>query len=129
MSGCADVCLDHGYDGYNVFYKERIVTARKLHHCVECGEEIRVGEKYELVNLKNEHGFQAIKTCAVCEEIRNAFICGTWAFGELWESIREGMFPVWETKGPLDCLAKLTTVAARDRCREEYADWKEDNDD
>lgn len=68
-------------------------------------------------------------TCLVCAEIRGAFVCGSYEFGRLWESIWEEMFPIWDTHGPIDCLAKLETKAARDYARERYAEWRADNQD
>lgn len=124
MSGCADVCLDHDYDGFNEFYSDRLVTARKPHKCCECGGAIGSGQRYQRASGKNDGNLWTEATCAVCAEIRAAFVCGTWIFGELWESIRETMFPIWETLGPLDCLAKLTTLGAREKCRAEYAKWQ-----
>ena len=122
---CADVCLDHDYDESNEFYSEAIVTARKPHQCCECKETIRPGQQYERATGKSDGDVWTSKTCALCREIRKAFVCGTWTFGLLWESIEEGMFPVWETAGPIDCLAKLDTIEARDKCREYYRKWKE----
>lgn len=128
MSGCADVCLDHGY-GYepNNFWSSAIVTARKVYTCVECHEPISPGQRYERARGKTDNRFWTVTSCLVCAEIRDAFVCGSWIYGDLWESIRESMFPIWETKGPLDCLAKLTTLEARQKCREEYEEWQEDN--
>ena len=42
----------------------------------------------------------------------------------LWESVEEELFPKWRTHGPFECLAKLTTEAARDYCRERFAQWE-----
>lgn len=124
--GCADVCLDHCYDEDNELYAESTVTARKPHTCCECGVTIAPGQSYQRVSGKSDGRMWTAKTCAVCVEIRRAFVCGTWIFGELWQSIEEGMFPVWDTSGPIDCLAKLDTREARDKCRERYRQWRED---
>jgi hypothetical protein len=59
----------------------------------------------------------------VCCEIREAFVCGSWVFGMLWESMSEEMFPMWRTKGAWDCLAKLTTPEAVAKCNAEYKEW------
>lgn len=121
---CADVCLDHDYDEYNEFYSEQIVTARKAHRCCECAETIQPGAKYERASGKSDGRIWTVASCALCAEIRGAFVCGSWQFGQLWESIEETLFPIWDTSGPIDCLAKLETVEARNKCRDRYRDWK-----
>lgn len=124
---CADVCLDHGYDEDNEFYREAIVTARKPHKCVECGSTIQPRARYERASGKNDGRVWDVKTCLLCMEIRKAFVCGTWCFGQLWDSIEQGMFPIWTEKGPIDCLAKVETAEARDKLREAYREWLVDN--
>jgi hypothetical protein len=126
MGGCADVCLDHYYEDGNDFYSEAVVVARKPHACCECGETITPGQQYERATGKSEGEVWTAKSCKECREIRKAFVCGGWVFGHLWESIEEGMFPAWDTAGPIDCLAKLDSVEARDKCRDRYRQWKED---
>ncbi len=121
---CADVCLDHDYDCYETaFYSETLAKARKPHVCCECGEAIPVGVIYQRATGKSDGEVWTAKSCAACAEIRKAFVCGSWTFGMLWESIEEGMFPVWNERGPIDCLAKLDTLEARNKCRDRYADW------
>jgi hypothetical protein len=119
---CADVCLDHDYQDDNVCYRDRVVTARKTHKCCECGTEIPRGARYELAEGKSDV-FWAEKTCLPCREIREAFVCGSFEFGRLWESIEEEMFPVWDTRGPIDCLAKLDSLDARELARAKYQEW------
>ena len=126
MPGCGDVCLDMCVDIVNEFHRARVVTARKAHLCVECETKILPGTKFELVNSKTEGKFWIAKTCLMCLEIREAFVCGSWIYGELYSNIEEVMFPIWDTAGPLDCLAKLESKEARDYLRELYRDWKSD---
>jgi hypothetical protein len=121
---CADVCLDHDYDEGNDFYSETKPRARKPHRCCECGETIHVGAVYQRASGKADGEIWTTRSCAVCCEIRSAFVCGSWEFGRLWESIREEIFPIWEESGPIDCLAKVETLEARNKLREEYQDWK-----
>ena len=123
---CADVCLSHDWDGSTEFHSSRTVKARKPHKCCECGRAIGVGELHEYVSAKCEGSFFTERTCAECEEIRTAFVCGSWVYGELWESMREQMFPLWRTKGAWDCLAKLTSEAAVAKCNAEYREWHND---
>lgn len=122
---CADVCLDHCYDNDNEFYSASMVRARKPHKCCECQETIPVGATYERVAGKSDGRMWNAITCALCVEIRKAFVCGSWLHGYLWESIEDELFPVWDTSGPIDCLAKLETLEARQKARQRYADWKE----
>lgn len=125
---CADICLSHDYDGDSAFSSMKWVRARKAHTCCECGEAIAVGTEYERVSGKGDGMFFSDATCAICAEVRAAFVCGTWVLGMLWESMREEMFYAWKRIGPWDCLAKLTTDAAVAKCSAEYKDWLGDDE-
>lgn len=127
--GCADVCIDMDYDGSNEFFTSKVVTARKEHTCGECGEKIPRGAKYEYASGKTDGDFFDAKTCALCVEVRQAFVCGSYVFGELWDAIREEIFPRWKEAGPWDCLAKLKTEEARAVMNTKYAAWEKDQDD
>ncbi len=123
---CAEVCIDHGYDTHNEFFAQSKPVARKEWRCVECGRAIRPGQRYERSAGKAEGDLFCEQTCLVCAEIREAFVCGAWVFGMLWESIWDEMFPIWDTRGPIDCLAKLESKEARDYARTRYAEWREE---
>jgi hypothetical protein len=120
---CADVCLDHDFDNENEFYVEAPVRVRKAHACCECGDAIVPGVNYIRASGKSDGQVWMAKTCAACYEIRRAFVCGSWQFGKLWTSIEEGLFPIWNEKGPIDCLAKLDSRESRDKCRARYSEW------
>lgn len=120
---CAEVCIDHAYDYENDFYSEKIVTARKPHKCCECRRVITVSARYELASGKCDGRIFSATTCLLCSEIRDAFVCGSFQFGKLWESIDDNIFPIWETSGPIDCLAKIETLEARNILREKYQEW------
>ena len=123
--GCADVCLDHYCDSDGTFFNERLVVARIAHKCCECRIAIRKGDAYWLARGVHAGGpFWAAKTCPTCYEIREAFVCGSWEYGMLWESIRESMFPIWTERGPIDCLSKIDTRETRDVLRKNYAEWE-----
>jgi hypothetical protein len=124
MPGCADVCLDHGYEGWNEFFVQKVVKARKQHKCVECRRGIKIGERYENSSGKYDDCFFRDHTCLICAEIREAFVCGSFTFGELYPSIKEVMFPVWEESGPIDCLAKVESLEARNFLRDLYAEYR-----
>lgn len=121
------MCLSHDYDGSNSFYCEKLRLARKPYVCCECQKPIATGELYQYATGKNDDQIFSARTCAPCAEIRTAFVCGSWVFGELWESVRSEMFPVWRAKGSWDCLAKLTTPEAVELCNAEYREWLGDD--
>ena len=123
---CADACIDHYADVDNEFYVETVRRARKSYQCCECGEPIAPGQSYERVTGKSDGSIWTVGTCLDCREIRKAFVCGSWQFGGLWESIREQLFEVWQTHSPIDCLAKLDSKSARDKAMAMYDDWRGD---
>ena len=120
---CADVCLSHDYDGDTSFYEEGFSRSRKAYVCCECGDTIRLGQRYQWAKGTTTDGLFRVHTCAVCAEIRATFVCGSWVFGELWESIRDEMFPVWKRASAIDCLAKLTSDTAIAKCNAVYGEW------
>lgn len=50
-------------------YESRLVTTRKKHKCVECGQHIAIGEKAEKVDALYYNSFQHFYTCLQCQEI------------------------------------------------------------
>lgn len=124
---CAEVCIDidTGGDG-NEFFRRSTPIARKEWKCDECLETINPGAWYERSTGKSDGQFWSIATCQICVEIREAFVCGSFVFGMLWESIEEEMWPIWKTKGPIDCLAKIESRAARDYIQERYAEYRKE---
>jgi len=125
---CADLCITHYFDGgSNAFYAERIVTAaRRAHQCCECNEEIPRGATYQRANGKIEGRIFSVATCRVCADVRRAFVCHAWIFGELWESVAAEMFPAWRRLGPWDCLAKLTLQESVDECVRRFTEYVND---
>lgn len=75
------------YDEIAELHREKVVTARKEHKCLECDEMIKVGEKYH-------YYFQVLgggdwwqgHVCVPCERIRSNFCA---PFGMLKELIIE----------------------------------------
>jgi len=122
---CSDVCLSMDYDNHNEFFSARTLKARRPHRCVECGAAIKPGEHYRKESGKSDGRLWSESTCAICIEIREAFVCGCFVFGELYEAIQDEMFPIWTERGPIECLAKLETREARDEMRRRYGEWKE----
>jgi len=81
------VCIDVDYPLENV--RVSIRRAKKSYKCGECGEVIRVDDKYEYVwAVDDGKPFQA-KTCLLCVEIRKVMLpCGFY-YGEVWKGIHE----------------------------------------
>lgn len=127
---CADACLWMGDNPANAFHVARIRRARRPRACCECRRVIAPGERYEYVSAKNEGGLFTVHTCFPCVEVRTAFTCDGWLYGELWEAMRDQLFPAWRLHGTMiDCLAKLPSLEARDLCRAQYAEWANDVDE
>jgi hypothetical protein len=123
---CADVCIDHeDYSDCDAsdLYREAVVTARKLHVCCECGDPIQAGMRYQRASGKYDGKMWVECTCILCLEIRKVFVCGSVVLGMLWDSIEDAIFPIWEEKGPIDCLAKVESLEARTKLRTRYTAW------
>ena len=125
MSDCG-VCIG-GYDtdGMSEFYNVKWPKARKEHHCEDCGKVIAVGETYKRESGKFDGELYDIITCAICSEIRSAFTCSEYdqtgpPTGELWNDIKEQMFPTLTTA----CFEKLETPAAKAELRRRWMQWK-----
>jgi hypothetical protein len=122
MSDC-NACIYTSFDGdLPEFHSERILKARKPHRCIECGETIAPGERYQRDILKHDGAISSFKTCLACTEIREAFCCEGWIYGQLWQDARDSLFEGLTT----GCLEKLTTAAAKEKLVAEWNDWKFD---
>jgi hypothetical protein len=91
------ICLAEGegpdvdYDTDVIQYYDEIATAFREYKCVECGERIKPGNKYEFVWGVWEEWEQIYTTCMSCYQIRNDFLeCG-WTFGSVFEDICNGL--------------------------------------
>jgi hypothetical protein len=71
---------------YPEFVRERHPVAAKEHRCCECGDMIRVGERYQYITGKWDGDFVSFKTCSVCECIRGDYCA---PFTMLDETLRE----------------------------------------
>jgi hypothetical protein len=114
-------CLYGGLDDYDSsgFQCSQTRRARKEHVCVECRETIAKGQTYEVFSQKFEGDISSVKTCAVCCEIRAALYCDGFYFGQMWEDIRNQLFP----RFTLACVEKLSSVAAKKTLTERYRDF------
>lgn len=77
------------YDGESAeCYSERLVRARKLHKCCECGDEIAPGETYQRITGMREGDWFTFTTCVPCTRVR-ASLCSCGVFGDLYRDIYE----------------------------------------
>lgn len=122
MSDCG-VCIYSDCNSYcdpSGFQDVRIHKARKEHRCCECGEVIRIGQRYERYAGKHEGEFCSIDTCLPCAEIADAFYCdGRLYGGGLWESMSYVMSELTTS-----CFDKLTTPEAKEFLRQRWIKWK-----
>jgi hypothetical protein len=119
-----NACIGGDYDGDTPeFFSETISKARKAYQCCECQTAILVGTSYERATGKWDGALSVYRTCLPCVEIRVAFCCNGWTYGQLWESAAEGFFEVMTT----GCLTKLKTSAAKEKLLSEWRAWKFDS--
>ena len=71
------------------FHRAKVVTARKTHYCIECGEEIKPGDRYEYVVGKWDGMLETISTCSICLKIRDEYCPHGYCDGSLRETIQE----------------------------------------
>ena len=62
-------------------------TARKRWRCIECGDPIQPGERYEHVRGLWDRRYETYRTCEGCVDVRDAVLCGGYVYGELWETL------------------------------------------
>lgn len=107
------------------FFNQKEVVGRKEHECSECNQNIRIGERHQVVNMKCDGEFGSYRTCLVCAEIRKAFCCeGEMYGGVFWSEMNDYGFPaVAQSEG--DCLSKLTTPEAKRYFAKRFREWQE----
>ena len=103
------------------FWVSKIKTARKSHKCEECRQEIKIGDKYESLAYYFE-GFHHEKRCAVCCEVRNAFLedGSCYCPGDMWTEIADYVFPEMTSA----CFDKLQTPDGNAEFRRRWMGWK-----
>lgn len=121
MSDCG-VCIGvEDCDGYSDFTSRETPRARKAHRCCECRTAIVPGQSYVRDSGKFDGDFYSEKTCLPCAEIRDCFCCGNgFVFGELWEQMRDYVFP----EIALGCTERVSTVEAKALIRQRWLEWK-----
>lgn len=98
------------------------VTQPRAHHCCECYELIKVGDRYEHTTGSWDGQWSTYRTCLSCVEIRDHFACEGWLFGQVWQDIETNFFPDMRAGGP--CMEGLSP-AAKGRLFERRLAWLE----
>lgn len=81
-------CTCNDYEVADVF-NTTMRTARKEHHCCECGCVITRGQSYEYITMLFEGHWSSHKTCGTCAKIADTMqSCGR-VPGRLWEDIHD----------------------------------------
>ena len=84
------------------FYSVSIRLARRPHKrgCEECGQPIKVGQRYEEVAGKWDGYFDTFKTCQGCLDLRtwvkNNVPCFCWAHGNIHDDMRQAIAEAYE---------------------------------
>lgn len=119
MSDCG-VCISGYGDGDCTGYRCVIVKAGQDWECSECGCKIPRKSLYELASWFNDGSYGNAKTCLICAEIANAFMCGgRWHGSILWDSMEE-VFDKLTTA----CFDRLKTPEAKAELRQRWMVWK-----
>ncbi len=119
---CVDVCaLDDGGGDAPAFYDEKLVTARKPHKCCDCGKVMDKGIKHWSCRGKWDGVFSSFRQCVICREVAVKYGCDGFVFGQVWEQMRENLFPQMR----IGCLDGLS-AAAKQAVMDEWRAWKFD---
>lgn len=120
MSDCG-VCISGGGSEVCTGYRCVIVKAGQEWTCSECAGKILKGAKYELASwFYPGDSFGNCKTCLLCAEIADAFMCGGRWHGEcFWEDMQRA-FPKLTTS----CFDRLKTPEAKAELQRRWTEWK-----
>ena len=118
--GDCGVCIGGDTGEYCTVSDAKIITARKPHQCEECDKTIQPGERYERISQLYEGEWSRMSVCLMCSEISIALSCDGRSIGNMWEDIRDNVFPNMTT----GCLTKLKTAAAKQHLVNEWNEWK-----
>jgi len=132
MSDCScsiDYEHDCDPDDYAKYYKARIVKSYTVKKCCECGEPIKVGDKYRLA-IARWKKFERFHTCLDCVSILQHVFCVQPYDGGLWAELGNYLEDNADVDFPWGCLPHLTPVARKNVCEAIEAVWAEyDYDD
>ncbi len=94
------------------------VRARKAHRCSECGAPIAAGERHEKVSAiwDGRIGWETIRTCLPCADIRDTLFCDGWIHGQIWDDLR-GAEVVSAERAPSACILRELTPAGAEKLK------------
>jgi hypothetical protein len=118
--GDCGVCIGGDTGDYCAVSQTKIVTARKPHQCEECNITIKRGQQYERISQLYEGEWSRMAVCLLCSEISIGLSCDGRIIGNMWEDIRDNVFPNMTT----GCLSKLKTGAAKEHLVQQWREWK-----
>jgi hypothetical protein len=110
VSDCG-VCVSGNYGSECVGYRRIFCRAGKEWQCSECGCKIPKGKQYELASwfYADHEGHGNAKTCLICAEICEAFMCGgRWHAERFWEDFDDVILNL-----NTSCFDKLKTPEAK----------------
>jgi hypothetical protein len=122
MDGCG-VCVSFGGGEECIGYRCVIVKAGQDWECSECGTKIAKGAQYELASwfYADRSGHGNCKTCLICAEIADAFMCGgRYHSSSFWEHMEDTAYPKLTTA----CFERLKTSAAKAELQRRWIEWK-----
>lgn len=122
MSDCG-VCITRGGESECLGYRCVIVKAGQDWECSECGRAIPKHSKYELASwfYADHEGFGNCKTCLICAEIADAFMCGgRWHASSFWDWMEDAY-----EKLTTACFSRLKTPEAKAELQRRWMEWKE----
>lgn len=126
------------YDDGPSCFKSEERTARKEHHCGECGKPIAKGEQYLYESGIWDGSASSFKTCLACRDVREHFVnacsgvdddgfgrAGSFVYGMVWQDIIDNFFPDMKAGGP--CMTGMSP-RAKAKMFEMYLEWYEDGE-
>lgn len=108
MSGCGCIVADYGDPVDD--WREGPAWAGQTLQCSECGAEILIGRRFQLVEYTDDDEPGRRFHCLDCVSIIDEFFCEGVAFGRVWDDV---LCHVEDTEGEIssDCLLRLTPKA------------------
>lgn len=124
MSDCGVCIYVSDCDSETIGFQCKTVRASRDWECCECGERIPKHTAYELASgfrADNGNSHWQSKTCVLCAEIANAFMCdGRWyGSGRFWEQMEESFASLNSS-----CFDRLKSAEAKTELRRRWMEWK-----
>jgi len=114
-------------EGVADFMIIKMVIARKIHKCCECGESINIKDEYEYLKGNWDGQYSTFKTCLPCLSVRNTMFKDGYCFGMIWNDVIENIF---ENGGmPENCISRLHPIARGKICDIIESEWMESDDE